>query len=108
MNMFGDSSLDAELRVIAQVVGQASGACEVLLFGSVARGEGGPDSDLDLLLVLEDGADRRTATVQARRALGRQRFALDLVAVTERDYHDPHNVFIEAIRPELRGLYAYV
>jgi uncharacterized protein len=108
MNIWGNSSLEAEIRVLAQVVGQASGAHEVLLFGSVARGDAGPESDLDLLLVLEDGADRRAATVQARRALGRQRFALDLVAVTQRDFHDPHNAFIEAIRPELRGLYAQV
>jgi len=107
MNISGDSSLDAEIRVLAQVVGRASGAREVLLFGSVARGEAGPDSDLDLLLVLDDGADRRAATVQARRALGRQRFALDLVAVTERDYFEPHNAFMRAIRPELRSLYVH-
>ncbi len=35
----------------------------VVVFGSVARGEARPDSDLDLLVVMPDGAPRR-ATAQ--------------------------------------------
>lgn len=31
------------------------GACNVRVFGSFARGEAGPDSDVDLLVELEDG-----------------------------------------------------
>jgi predicted nucleotidyltransferase len=42
----------------------------VILFGSTARGEAGPDSDIDLLVVLDDDAppERLTATAvhQAR------------------------------------------
>ena len=37
----------------------------VVVFGSVARGEAVPGSDLDLLVVMPDGTDRR----EARRAL---------------------------------------
>lgn len=45
---------------------------EVILFGSVARGEEGPDSDLDLLVVLDhlDKAERM-------RLMGEVRFAID-------------------------------
>lgn len=44
----------------------------VILFGSVARGEDGPDSDLDLLVILDhlDKAERR-------RLMGKIRFAID-------------------------------
>lgn len=47
----------------------------VILFGSVARGEEGPDSDLDFLVVLDDldVADRV-------RLMGRIRFAIDVQA----------------------------
>ncbi len=45
---------------------------EVILFGSVARGEEGPDSDLDLLVVL-DHLDK----AQRMRLMGEIRFAID-------------------------------
>lgn len=37
----------------------------VILFGSRARGEGGPDSDWDLLVVLDDHAPRDKLTLRA-------------------------------------------
>ena len=41
----------------------------VILFGSAARGEMGPDSDVDLLIVVPDGIRRRDAARKAYRAL---------------------------------------
>lgn len=42
----------------------------IILFGSVAAGSDGPDSDIDLLVVLDDApvADRRRKMVEMRRA----------------------------------------
>jgi uncharacterized protein len=37
----------------------------VILFGSLARGEAGPDSDIDLLVVLDDDAPREKLTSKA-------------------------------------------
>ena len=44
---------------------------EVILFGSVARGEDGPDSDIDLLVVLDEvePSDKRKLMAAARRAI---------------------------------------
>ncbi len=55
---------------VADIVAAAHPA-RVILFGSVARGEDGPDSDLDFLVVLDrlDPADRA-------RLMGRIRFAI--------------------------------
>jgi uncharacterized protein len=43
----------------------------VILFGSVARGDDGPDSDLDLLVVLDkaDRSERRQLTRDVRSAI---------------------------------------
>jgi predicted nucleotidyltransferase len=43
----------------------------IILFGSLARGDDGPDSDLDLLLVLDDAPpkERHQLTVAARLAV---------------------------------------
>ena len=41
---------DAKLKQIADVLREEYHAQRVILFGSVARGEAGPDSDIDLLV----------------------------------------------------------
>ena len=39
----------------------------VILFGSVARGEAGPDSDIDLLVVVDDDTLAEKVTIRAGR-----------------------------------------
>ena len=59
----------------------------VILFGSAARGEAGPDSDIDLLVILDDDAplEKRTlkAGWQARRDY---QGAADVIPVRESIY----------------------
>ena len=57
----------------------------VILFGSAARGEMGPDSDVDLLIVVPDGIRRRDAARKAYRALSGLGIAKDVVVVTQGD-----------------------
>jgi predicted nucleotidyltransferase len=45
---------DELLHDIARVIAEASGAIQVILFGSAARGEADSGSDLDWLLVMPD------------------------------------------------------
>lgn len=42
---------------------------QIILFGSAARGEFGPDSDLDLLLVVDEGTFSSETHARAREAL---------------------------------------
>jgi predicted nucleotidyltransferase len=63
---------------------------KIILFGSVARGDDGPDSDVDLLVVFSKIAGRRDeVAVEIMSALGRERppvdiFAADLDDIAER------------------------
>jgi predicted nucleotidyltransferase len=57
----------------------------VILFGSAARGEMGPNSDVDLLIIMPDGTRRRDASRKAFRALSGLGIAKDVVVVTESD-----------------------
>ena len=55
---------------------------QVLLFGSHARGSAGEWSDVDLLVVLADGADKRQAAIAIRRSLGDLMVSKDIVVTT--------------------------
>jgi uncharacterized protein len=57
----------------------------IVLFGSAARGEMGPNSDLDTLVVMPDGCDCHEVTkllIRRLRGLGR---AKDIVVVQQSD-----------------------
>jgi predicted nucleotidyltransferase len=82
---------------------------KIILFGSRARGQGGADSDADLLVVMRvDGSKRRQA-VQIDLALEGIPIPIDLIVVTPEEvekYRDAMGTIIrEAVR-EGKVLYA--
>lgn len=74
----------------------------IILFGSAARGAMGPDSDLDVLVVMPDGVHRRRTAQEIYKCLRGLGFAKDVVVVTESDigeYGDnPSLVLYPALR----------
>jgi predicted nucleotidyltransferase len=80
----------------------------ILLFGSAARGQMGPNSDIDILVVMPDGVHRRRTAQNIYRGLLGMGIAKDVVVVTEsdiREYSDnPSMVLFPALR-EGRELY---
>ncbi len=67
------------LREIAEKAARACGAVKVVLFGSVARGDANDSSDLDLLLLVPDGADLFQAGFDAQAPFIPRFFAMDLI-----------------------------
>jgi predicted nucleotidyltransferase len=56
----------------------------VILFGSVARGDAGPDSDIDLLVVVDDDTPAEKITIRAGRESRRPyREPADVIPVRE-------------------------
>jgi predicted nucleotidyltransferase len=68
---------DAARRIVAAAPG-----ARVILFGSQARGEAGPDSDVDLLVVELHVGDRFGEIVRLQRLLAPLRLPADLVVVS--------------------------
>ncbi|MCX6546181.1 MAG: type II toxin-antitoxin system prevent-host-death family antitoxin [Acidobacteria bacterium] len=59
----------------------------IVLFGSHARGDAGPDSDLDILVVLPDGQPAtRAAVIDMRVAIGSVPIDYDLLITTHSEY----------------------
>ncbi|MEM0963163.1 MAG: nucleotidyltransferase domain-containing protein [Bacteroidota bacterium] len=80
---------------------RACNPVRVVVFGSYARGEAGPGSDLDLLVVLPRVHDRRAVTVGVRRALADLPVAKDVVVVSaeeaERRRDSPWHIVGQAL-----------
>lgn len=80
----------------------------VVLFGSAARGQMGPSSDVDLLVVMPDGAHRRRTAQRLHRALAGLGVAKDVVVVTESDvlqFGDEPSLVVRPALEEGRELY---
>jgi predicted nucleotidyltransferase len=56
MTLAGDGKKDSKLDEVVRRLVEAYEPEHIYLFGSKARGDAGPDSDYDLLVVVPDGA----------------------------------------------------
>ena len=74
---------------------------KIILFGSAARGEMGPDSDLDLLVV-KAGVHRRHTAMELYRTLMGIGVAKDIIVVTPEDVKRYGDLVGTIIRPALR------
>ena len=73
----------------------------VILFGSVGRGQGGSDSDLDFLVV-KSGAHRRRLAQQIYRTLFGIPVPVDVIVVTPEDVNAFRDKVGTVIGPALR------
>lgn len=105
----GDRMTDAaDITKAAQILRETAEPTRIILFGSYARGEPRGDSDVDILVVEREVPDRVAEMVRLTRALRPLRLPIDLLVVSDDDFHywsdTPGNVYFEALR-EGRILY---
>ncbi|MHB9036023.1 MAG: nucleotidyltransferase domain-containing protein [Armatimonadota bacterium] len=100
---------DEQITDIVRRIVEAVEPVRIILFGSTARGEEGPFSDVDVLVVVNEGAHRRKSAQLIYRRLQGVGIAVDVVVATPLDleqYHDsPGLIYRQAIR-EGKELYA--
>ncbi len=98
---------DITERTVA-IIREAASPVRIVLFGSAARDEMGPDSDLDILVVVPAGVHRRKTAQKIYRRLIDIGFAIDIVVVTEEDierFADHPGMVIGPALAEGRDLY---
>lgn len=99
---------DKILNEIKQRIVETANPLKIILFGSAARGEVGPNSDLDILVVIPSGIHRRVTARAIYRNLIGVGFAVDLVVVNEEDierYKDNIGMVIKPALDQGRVIY---
>ena len=81
---------------------------KVVLFGSYARGTAGPDSDVDLLVIMPIIGRKRDLRIKIRMHLHGLGIAKDIIVATPEEfesYHDIPGTVVRAARLEGKTLY---
>ena len=74
------------IAILTRLLVEQADPVRVVLFGSHARGDARPDSDVDLLVVETLVRDRRAEMVRLHRALSHLRIPVDVVVTTDEAY----------------------
>ena len=94
------ASLDTLDEIVKRVVAVAD-PDKIILFGSAARGEMGPNSDLDLLVVKSGPIHRRRLSQAIYMNLFGVGRAVDIIVVTTDDIERCGNVHALVLKPAL-------
>jgi uncharacterized protein len=78
--MVGNDTIERAGRLLGEAAGRES---KVILFGSHARGDAGPGSDLDFLVIEPEVPSRHDEMVRLRRVLRGLGVAADILVVSE-------------------------
>jgi predicted nucleotidyltransferase len=76
----------AEIKRMAWRIVEQFHPQQVILFGSYARGDAGPDSDVDLLVVMPVEGSKREKRIALRGALNDFRVPKDILVSTPEEY----------------------
>lgn len=96
-----DLSLEDTLTEIVKRILLVVHPGKIILFGSAVRGEMGPNSDLDLLVIVPTSEHQRKTAQKIYRNLIGVGFAADIVVVTEKNVKRYKNNIGMIIKPAL-------
>ena len=83
---------DAVIAEAARRLASAAPGAQVILFGSHARGDAGPASDLDFLVVEPEVEDAVAESVRLRRTLRGLGVFADVIVISDRDAEEWRDV----------------
>lgn len=90
------------IEKMVQVIVRRFQPLKVILFGSRARGQADPDSDVDLLVVMPYLEDKRKTAVEIRRSLEGFPVSKDVVVTTPDEISQRGDLVGTVLRPALR------
>ncbi|HPC93811.1 MAG TPA: nucleotidyltransferase domain-containing protein [Sedimentisphaerales bacterium] len=106
--MTGSAVVESALRTAVAWIVEEVHPLQIILFGSMARGEQGGGSDVDLLIVMPKGTHKRQTAQRLYRALRGLPVPVDLLVTTEKDlarHKENPGLIYRSIVQEGRRLY---
>ena len=100
---------DEQLTELVRRIVEAAHPLRIIVFGAAARGETGPDSDVDLLVVMPDGTHRLQTMQLLHTKLFGIPLAVDILVATPSDlarHRDNIGLIYRTILEEGKELYA--
>jgi predicted nucleotidyltransferase len=107
-----ENNMQSDPEVIEQLVRriiEIAQPLRIILFGSAARGEMGPDSDIDVLVVMPEGVHRRRTAQLLYRQIRGLGVPFDILVATPDDlerHKDNIGLVYQSILREGREVYA--
>lgn len=92
----------AYLPEIVDRIARRFNPLRILLFGSWARGEAKPDSDIDLLVILPYVEDKRQAAILIGNSLSDLPVSKDIIVTTPAEIAARGEIIGNVLRPALR------
>ena len=109
VRQMSDSTAQEKIEEMVRRIVERFHPEQVILFGSYARGQAGPDSDVDLLVVMPVSGSKRDLQLQVRLAVNDIRLPKDIIVVTPDQVERQRDIPGTIIRPaflEGKVLYA--
>lgn len=80
------SGMEQTLKEMVERIVKHFAPEKIILFGSHATGNAGPDSDLDLLVVMTPGSSKAAQELDILKTLRRYRMPKDVIVTTPEDF----------------------
>jgi predicted nucleotidyltransferase len=93
---------NTQIEEAARRIAAAAPGARVILFGSHARGDAGPDSDVDLLVIEPRVEDHNREVVRLQRVLAPLRLPADVIVVSEQHVEEWGDVESTMVHDALR------
>lgn len=98
---------DAIAEMVRRIVSRFN-PDKIILFGSHARGQAGPDSDVDLLVVMSVEGSKRGKATEIDETLADRTIPVDLIVATPEEFERARQQVGSVLRPAaLEGLVLY-
>ena len=97
-----DEYTEHTIDTMVQRLVERFGPEQIILFGSHVRGTAGPDSDVDLLVVMPFTGSKRAKQLEMRMALHDISLSKDIILVTPDEVARRRDIVGTIIRPALR------
>jgi transcriptional regulator with XRE-family HTH domain len=95
-------TIEAAIVQMARVIVERFDPERIILFGSYARGNAGPDSDVDLLVLMEVQGSKRRMAAEIGAALHGFRLPKDILVTTPSDFEARKDIVGTIERPAAR------